>query len=211
MRNNLLTCLFWLCATVCFAQGESTGQVVLPDTIRYIESDSTSIADELDAVVRDNSKIILSWKITGSSAEFFTIERSNNNKEFEIIAVLKQLPANHKMEWIDEQPARGKNQYRIRCSLADGSLRYSKSVSVLVGGNIAFRFYPNPADNILIIRSEQPIDFAIVDGNGKVRISQQQVSGLQLINVSTLEKGVYVLRVFNRQSNVLMQDKLVKN
>jgi len=210
MFKILLTGICWICAIVCHAQS-GTGEAILPDTVRYIITDSNSIADELDAIVRDNTRIIISWKITGNSGDFFVIERSSNNKEYETIAAIKQIKGAVKMEWTDDQPGKGKNLYRIRCTMADGSMRYTGSVSVNVGGNIAFRFYPNPADNVLIIRSEQPIDFAILDGNGKLRISQNQVSGIQLINVSTLEKGVYILRIVNRQSNSIFQDKLVKN
>ena len=127
------------------------------------------------------------------------------------MAVLKQTSRQLKMDWVDEQPARGRNVYRIRCSYSDGQSGYSKSIMAYVGGNVSFRFYPNPADNILIIRSEQAIDVTIIDGNGRTRITQNLLSGLQLLNISTLEKGVYVIRIYNRQSNTLLQEKLVKN
>ena len=127
------------------------------------------------------------------------------------MAVLKQTMGQMKMDWTDELPARGKNEYRLRCSSTDGRHRYSKSILAYVGGNLSFRFYPNPADNNLIIRSEQPVDLTIIDGNGKIRITQNQISGLQLLNISALEKGVYIIRIYNRQSNALLQDKLVKN
>ena len=173
--------------------------------------DSSKIAEEFDAVVRDNAKIFLSWKVIIGQVDFFTIERSCNGKDFETMAVLKQGSKQLTMDWVDEQPAKGRNQYRIRCSYSDGQSRYSKSIMAYVGGNVSFRFYPNPADNVLIIRSEQAIDVTIIDGNGRTRISQNLLSGLQLLNISTLEKGAYVIRIYNRQSNTLLQEKLVKN
>jgi len=193
-----------------FSQEEETANVI--DTLGQSDKyDSNQIAEDFDAVVRDNAKILLSWKVVLGQVDFFTIERSCNGKDFETMAVLKQTSRQMKMDWIDEQPARGRNVYRIRCSYSDGQSGYSKSIMAYVGGNVSFRFYPNPADNILIIRSEQAIDVTIIDGNGRTRITQNLLSGLQLLNISTLEKGVYVIRVYNRQSNTLLQEKLVKN
>ena len=80
-----------------------------------------------------------------------------------------------------------------------------------IAGDITFKFYPNPVDNVLIIRSETALDIQIIDATGKSRLSQTNVSGLHTINVSTLEKGVYVIRVLNRLSNTVVQDRLLKN
>jgi hypothetical protein len=210
MLKFLLTgccCLFVL---LSFSQEEELTNAI--DTLVITDKyDSNKIAEELDAVVHDNAKVFLSWKVELGQVDFFAIERSCNGKDFETMAVLKQTSRQLKMDWIDEQPARGKNLYRIRCSYSDGQSRYSKSIMAYIGGNVSFRFYPNPADNILIIRSEQAIDVTIIDGNGRTRITQNLLSGLQLLNISSLEKGVYIIRIYNRQSNTLLQEKLVKN
>lgn len=209
MLKYLLTGLYSLCVFLCHAQeGELE---VASDTSVPAVYDSNLVVEDFDAIIRDQSKIYLSWKVPGSQGEFFTIERSCNGKEFETVAVIKQADGQLKLEWVDEQPSRGKNLYRIRSTYSSGQHRYSKPVSAFVGGNVAVRFYPNPVDNMLIVRSEQVVDVAIVDGNGKFRVSQNQVSGLQLLNVSSLEKGVYIIRIYNRQTNTLIQDKLIKN
>lgn len=207
MLKYLLTGIFCLC--VCIGMCQETG--VSPDSIIPVASDSDLIVEDFDAIIRDQSRIMLSWKVPGSQGDFFTIERSCNGKEYETVAVIKQADGQLKLEWVDEQPSRGKNQYRIRSTSSSGQHRYSKPVLAYIGGNVAVRFYPNPVDNMLIVRSEQVIDVAIVDANGKSRITQTQVSGLQLLNVSTLEKGVYIIRIYNRQTNTLLQDKLIKN
>jgi len=210
MLKYLLTGFCSLFVLLSYSQEEETANVV--DTLVLTDKyDSNQIAEEFDAIVRDNAKIFLSWKVVLGQVDFFTIERSCNGKDFETMAVLKQTSKQLKMDWVDEQPARGKNQYRIRCSYSDGQSRYSKSIMAYVGGNVSFRFYPNPADNVLIIRSEQAIDVTIIDGNGRTRLTQSLLSGLQLLNISSLEKGVYIIRIYNRQSNTLLQEKLVKN
>lgn len=209
MFKYLLTGICCLFLFDCFSQEEVA--ISLPDTIIPASPDSNTITTELDAVVRDNLKIILSWKALNNQNDFFSVERSSNGKEFETIAVLKQTTGLLKMNWVDEEPARGKNHYRIRYSAANGTVIYSGIVTAQLGGNLSFRFYPNPADNVLIVRSEQAIDISIIDAFGKVRMTQTQLSGLQLLNISSLEKGAYILHIFNRQTNTHIQEKLVKN
>ena len=72
-------------------------------------------------------------------------------------------------------------------------------------------FYPNPVDQVLIIRSEYPVDLTIMDANGKARITVSNTSGLQLLNLASLEKGAYLIRVFNRSQNTSQLERLIKN
>jgi hypothetical protein len=147
-----------------FSQEEE--MVKLPDTAGSM-SDSSLIIEEFEAVVRDNSKALLSWKVPWRSMNSLLLNGAVMERNLRQWRCLKQTMGQMKMDWTDEQPARGKNEYRLRCTSIDGRHRYSKSILAYVGGNLSFRFYPNPADNNLIIRSEQPVDLTIIDGNGK--------------------------------------------
>jgi hypothetical protein len=51
----------------------------------------------------------------------------------------------------------------------------------------------------------------ITDANGRLRVSASRVQGLHTINVASLEKGVYLIRVINKLTNVMSQEKLMKN
>jgi len=174
--------------------------------------DSTYYITDLVHVIKENSRVILNWRLADTSlTDFFSIERSCNTKDYEVVAVIKLARISQWFEWIDESPAKGKNIYRIKCSSKDNKQIYSKSISVQIAGDISFKFYPNPVDNILIIRSENPLDAQILDPGGKLRLSQNNIQGLQTINVSTLEKGVYILRLHNRLANTIVQERLIKN
>lgn len=208
MLRYLLTCLAGFCSLITFSQEMSTLGVLLTGKINF--RDTSTLVSGLSVTVKDNSKVLISWKPGSSRVDFYSIERSVNGGAFETIGVIKQS-SESVIDWQDELPMAGKDQYRIRCTLADGSQRYSATSSAIIAGNIAFRFYPNPVDNVLIVRSENPVDIVIIDGNGKTRISQNQLSGLQMINVSSLEKGIYLIRVYNRFLNTQIQDRLVKN
>ena len=181
----------------------SPSDVVLEDPNRVIS--------ELSSRITENSKIILSWLVPGSLPDFFAIERSDNGKSFEVVSVLSNLAPQKVFQWTDDVPRKGKSFYRIRYAFKHGDSLYSRTIPVSLAGYVAFKFYPNPVDHVLIIRSDAPLDVMISDANGRMRISETRVQGLHTINVSSLEKGVYLLRIVNKLTNVLTQEKLMKN
>lgn len=216
MIRALLLLLVGLVSLCAYAQESMTGippiPVPVPEHILRTAPDSSHYIADLVHVVKDNNKVVINWKLSEKGIpDFFAIERSCNGREFEVVSVIRLTENNQWFEFIDESPAKGKNLYRIRCASKDSQQVYSKLLHAQIAGDISFKFYPNPVDNILIIRSEDPLEIHLVDGNGKVRITQTRVQGLQTINVSSLEKGVYILRVVNKAANTVVQEKLLKN
>ena len=208
MIRGFLISILSLSALYCVSQEAGA---ILPD--RAVSNPETSYyITDLVHIIKENSRVVLNWRLSDSSlTDFFSIERSCNSKEFEVVAVIKLTQISKWFEWVDESPAKGKNVYRIRCSAKDNRQYYSKTLDVQIAGDISFKFYPNPVDNILIIRSENPLDIQIIDAAGKTRLSQANLQGLQTINVSALEKGIYILRLNNRLANTIVQERLVKN
>lgn len=208
MKKGILIYCMCLMASFALAQGKSTR---VPPA-GFTTADSALFISDLTSMVRDNSKVVINWKNSSQvSPEFVVVERSSAGGDFEMVAVLKQPGQGASFEWMDDAPTRGRNLYRIRFDGEDGQPYYSKIVSALIVGDISFRFYPNPVDNILIIRSESALDVQVLDASGKVRLSQSRLQGIQTINVSSLEKGLYYLRINNRGTGVVTQEKLLKN
>jgi hypothetical protein len=209
MKKGVLVYLICLLVHVCTAQE-------VPSVVPMVNSDSTdtsSFVTDLTLNVFENAKVILNWKQPKDTTfTFASIERSNGGREFEVVAVIKQSDIKPENEWIDDAPARGRSLYRVRFSGKDGFQQaFSKSKEALVAGDISFRFYPNPVDNILIVRSEAVADIQILDATGKSRISINNLQGLQTLNVTALEKGIYFLRINNHTTGLLTQEKLMKN
>lgn len=208
MKKGVLVYIFCLCTYMCTAQDEASG---FPAAAVFTVDTSSFIAD-LFLSVRENSKVVLNWKQPEDTAfKFAVIERSSGGRDFEVVAALKQSDIKPENEWVDDAPARGRSLYRVRFSGKDGQPLFSKVVSALIAGDISFRFYPNPVDNILIVRSESVLDLQIVDAVGKQRVSLSNLQGLQTINVTSLEKGIYFLRINNHTTGLLTQEKLLKN
>jgi hypothetical protein len=205
---RLLLCAYGILFSVlCLAQDTGTSE---SKPSEMVLEDPARLLFDFTAVFQKNGKAMLTWKVKGELPDFFTVERSDGSDRFEVKAVLNNLSGSI-FQWSDDSPLKGKNDYRIRYGFKAGELRYSKTVSYVLTGGQNLKFYPNPVDHILIVRSEQPVDVRISDGTGKPRISAQNVQGLRTLNVSDLEKGVYLLRFSNKLTNVISQEKLIKN
>jgi hypothetical protein len=74
-----------------------------------------------------------------------------------------------------------------------------------------FRFYPNPVDKLLIIRSPHPLSVKVTDVNGATWFTQEVEAGMQIINVSVLQKGNYILNATDKSTNTVISEQLVKN
>ena len=72
------------------------------------------------------------------------------------------------------------------------------------------KFYPNPVDKVLIVRSELAVEVQIADGYGKPILNEKLPAGLRVVDVSALEPGVYVLTLFQKESGRVVTEKLVK-
>jgi len=206
---NKLLLLF--CASMLVHISHAQYSVLTDPSISNIGIDPKNIVADFSYVLKEKTKVRLRWTVTNIEAtDFLSIERSANGKDFEMIGILKLLSAN-KFELMDESPLRGRSLYRIRTSVK-GKTVFSKTLEVYMGGVEApFKFYPNPADNVLIVRADIPLDVQIADASGAVRISQARVQGLQTLNLSTLEKGIYTIRFINKLSNTVSIEKLFKN
>jgi hypothetical protein len=208
MKKGVLVYLLCLLMYVCTAQEQPT---VSPLANHFPVDTSTFITDLFVNII-ENARVVLSWKQPeDTSFTFAVIERSSGGRNFEVVAVLKQTDIKPENEWIDDAPAKGRSLYRVRFSGKNGQPAFSKVAETLIAGDISFRFYPNPVDNILIIRSEALLDVQIVDAVGKQRVSINNLQGLQTINVMSLEKGIYFLRINNHTTGLLTQEKLLKN
>ena len=206
MKRFILLCCVSMLTSICYAQYSGLSHPILTNLL----VDPKNIVTDFNYTVKGNEKVHLQWKVSNIDlVDFFSIERSANGRDFAMIEVLKPLPDNQ-FELVDDSPLSGRSFYRIRTSVK-GKPVYSLTLIVYMSSDMPFKFYPNPADNILIVRSDIPLDVQIADGSGTVRITQSKILGLQTINVSALEKGVYMIRFTNRVSNAVTIDKLFKN
>ena len=208
MKRRIAHALLLLLISSCvFAQGRKTSAKP-PDTV-ITTSENPFASFQLQS--RDSKKVLLQWAVQpGMSADYFSIERNIDGKNFETIGVIKSIEHSIRYEFTDEIPTRGSSFYRIRFANRLGNY-YSDSIEVNLPGSSLISFYPNPVDNVLIVRSAFHADLLITDGLGKHRINRTIGIGPSIIDVSTLEKGVYLLRITDKTTSQQQVEKILKN
>jgi len=164
------------------------------------------------STVKDFNKVLLEWTTDGAgNNDYFVVEHGKDTSHFETVGVLKRTGTSTQYDLTDNNPSSGINYYRIKCTDSAGLVIYSKILQIRISGNSGFKFYPNPADKLLIVEIGHFADLQIISSVGTVLISKQLQSGVQIINVSALEKGEYVLRVADKESNRVVFEHLLKN
>jgi len=138
------------------------------------------------------------------------VEHGTDTVHFETLSVLKRTDTDLEYELIDNNAFNGFNYYRLKCTDNFGTIVYSKILQVS-SGKADFKFYPNPVDKLLIIETDHFSDLQIINAMGAVLITKQLQSGVQIINVSSLEKGDYLIRASDKSSNKLIIEHLLKN
>lgn len=180
------------------------------NSVQSVIADS-SISRQGMVITKEKTRITLSWNSTDSIAGgFYSIERKSNEKDFEVVGVIRHDSAFARYDWIDEAAVIGRNAYKVYAVNSAGERTLIATGLAVIQGDEAIRFYPNPVDNVLIIRTGFAVDAMILDAQGSVRIPVFKVNGLYTLNVSALEPGIYFLRFINKVTNLVTQERLVK-
>ena len=187
-----------------------------PESVVMAHPDSVasahSIFVDFAATPNEANRVVLKWDTdSATDGDYFVIERGSDETHYETIGVVRASAGTDHYEITDGTAPNGSDYYRIKFTSRTGSPVYSKAMQLSLSGTVDFKFYPNPVDKLFIVRTEHTIDLQVIDAAGAVRLSKRLQAGIQVINVSSLEKGVYVLRVTDKESNRAASQQLVKN
>jgi hypothetical protein len=192
----------------CALMGQAPG-----DPSSMVSSSETGAAFSFFTVTPQNGQAILRWSAPPiKSDDFFIVEKSIDALHFEMLSAMDaSLGVDSVFSIVDNAVGNGTVYYRIRISGKDGQERYSKTINMHAAPSADFRFYPNPVDKLLIIRSSHPVSVQVMDGFGAVWFTQEVEAGMQIVNVSALQKGNYVLKATDKSTNTVISEQLVKN
>jgi hypothetical protein len=205
MKNVPCSLLFHIFICTSLSAQEKNPAKLPPDSI------SPKINLWFKPVLKDN-KNVLQWTLTGRKKNmFYVIERSGDGKTFDVIGAIKESGREDSFEFVDEKPVNQKNYYRIKISGGENEELYSEVITINNNNGFECRFYPNPVDKLLIVRSALPGELHISDAVSRVRIRQALRPGLQTVDVSTLEKGIYFITFYEYATNKILTEKLMKN
>jgi hypothetical protein len=227
-----LTILVAACCCACQAQqGSAPDSATEPADSLHVLADSQHIAADsqhipgvqsivsFTATVQESNKVLLQWDAARAGerdtstdgGEYFIIERSQDGSQYQTIGVVSTAVSGGHYELTDGTAPNGSDFYRIKYAARTGAPVYSKIMELSLSGAVDFKFYPNPVDKLFIVRTEHTIDLQIIDAAGSVRLSKRLQSGIQVVNVSSLERGVYILRVTDKESNRAVSHQMLKN
>lgn len=203
--------LWFLSALLCYgALGQSAN-----DHIGHINitSPESNIAFSLFTVTAVNGQAVLRWTVPSVKAEdFFIVEKSVDAIHFEVISAMDASNGPDSVYSVtDNAIGSGPVSYRIRITGKDGRELCSKTVSLNSVSDADFKFYPNPVDKLLIVRSTHAMSIQVMDAYGTIKFIQDVDAGMQIVNVSALQKGNYILKATDKATNTIISEQLVKN
>lgn len=177
------------------------------------ERDSTPLFSHFTVNDRNGTAVLKWGTSTVKPDDYFIVEKSTDGTHFETMSAIgsNSVTTDSAFTITDNAVGSGMVYYRIRISGESGNVIYSKTVSTSVRIAGDFRFYPNPVDKLLIIRSSHPLTIQVMDAYGIVWFSQDVEAGMQIINVSTLQKGNYILKATDKESNTVISEQLIKS
>ncbi len=143
-----------------------------------------------------------------NNVDHFLLERSSNGISFKTLEKIpaKNGPLQNEYSYLDDNPHKGFNYYRLKMADKDGSARYSFVIKINAGVKTAeaLTVSPNPVTNKFIVStqyaSRQNITIRILDINGKPVYTRNEVSvtgqnSFVLDNLQNIAPGTYILEL----------------
>ena len=153
---------------------------------------------------KNGDENVLTFMTTkGKNVKGFDIQRSEDGRNFGTIgtlAISTACEALCKYGYVDRQPVKGFNYYRIKILDKDNSYAYSNIVSILNGGQTEFLLSPNPVSDYISIPEDALLSkFTLLNANGQF-IKGGKIETYKL-NVSDLPGGFYFLIIESKDIN----------
>lgn len=165
-------------------------------------------------VKKSNRMAELSWKSENEiNTSHFIVERSINGSSYTSIGTVSafNISAVHRYGFIDAAPISGTNYYRLKQVDRDHRFSYS-DVRVIDFGinNTSIRVYPSFTDaffNVSGLKSGMKLD--VFDALGKILISKNIFSEIEIMDISRFTSGTYFLRI-TQDSQTISTFKILK-
>ncbi len=157
------------------------------------------------SATRQGGSVRLNWTTASEqSSKNFLVQRSNSSSAntwttIAVIAAAGTSSSITKYTFVDNTICKGNNYYRLRSTDIDGNYSFSNVKLVYFDETFSttIRVFPNPFQNNLTLTGAQHgSTIMLVDLSGKLIVKQQATGNdMDQLNVSSLETGVYVLKI----------------
>jgi hypothetical protein len=149
----------------------------------------------------NKKNITLNWHTaTETNMDQYIIEKSIGANKYSAIGSVK--PNNYSLyQFIDENPNKGSNYYRLQMLDNDGKSSFSNTVFVLLENNNSIAVFPNPTKDMVTINSKGKKHLTITDCFGRVIKQLNIINENQIIDTKEWSKGVYIFN-FDNETNI---------
>ena len=154
------------------------------------------------------------------NASLFEIEKSINAKLWTNVGTISATGNTSQRKnyvFTDKNPST-QNYYRLKMIDRDGSFEYSKVVSVSNTALTTLTLYPNPVQERLNLNIEgeniNEVNIQVINSCGQVVLVSKNTIGRSSAPISLdtneLQAGIYFIRVTNENTNVISEQKFMK-
>lgn len=157
--------------------------------------------------IRNNSKVDITWQTaTEKFNDYFTIERSKDGVNFEVVSMIKgSSNSNSLIEYTetDFEPLSGISYYRLKQTDHNGNYTYSRIVSVNYHfDTLDVKVFPNPSNgdfeiNLVGLENKEVLivvkDIAGKEYFSKVVVTQREDELIAVDQAGNLPPGVYLV------------------
>lgn len=164
----------------------------------------------------ENESIRLTWStLSEQNSDYFQIERSFDQSEFESIAMVAAAgnsTSRIDYEFSDRVEDSNAHYYRMKMVDVDGTYEYSPTIVVLPNAaDLQLTMYPNPTTDLINISGINPTHVKVIrciDLNG--RVQRMNISSQQTLDLSPLRSTTYILQIELLDGRVY-QGRIVKD
>lgn len=164
---------------------------------------------------RKDTRVQLNWLVANErDISLYHMERSTDGQQWSRLGTTYATNA-HRYEFIDAQPAKGINLYRLYIQERDQTFSYSPvKIVEMEGPATAILIYPNPANETLhiVLQNESTENrYELVDAMGRlIRSAGLDAKKDNVVTISNLIPGSYVLKVIADQSITTKQLQVLR-
>jgi len=159
--------------------------------------------------------VLIRWQQKQAGVKTFIIQRSNNNSDWEDIAlqVIADFNPSKLYQYYDYKSAAGENYYRLKCVGEKEQTEFSPAIMVITGiTNSNWIMYPVPVKDVLTLmykggdRIKGVINVFIHNVTGRVitKVRSGSLNTSIRIPVNNLGSGIYDVRI-------IIEDEVVWN
>ncbi len=145
----------------------------------------------------ENSTALLTWTTTSeTNSDRFEVEHSLNGKTWNRIGTVTsygESKVQRSYSFVDVNPARGQNLYRLKMVDKDETFAYSSLRNVTFEAGAEITTYPNPVTDKLLISNYAKVKEVSLNNTSGTKLLQKEKVSSEGVDVSSLKPGIYIV------------------